>query len=215
MTTGHCLTGIIFVLKSGIPWEMLPQEMGCGSGMTCWRRLRYWHRRGVWKKLLHRPSRPARSRGTSRRSKAVVDSQIFRPGFWGPSPAITHGQGQKLGRQSLIDEGVLKRSEVGDGSRRKRRPSVRTACRRSSEPRRSRQADRSDGHQVRRLDRPQPRRGRRHQPHRAPHHRPRAGHLPAAAPPLVVAVRAEELLQVVVRPRQARARRSTRNSPGQ
>jgi transposase len=33
------LTGIIFVLKSGIPWEMLPQEMGCGSGSTCWRRL--------------------------------------------------------------------------------------------------------------------------------------------------------------------------------
>jgi transposase len=29
------LTGILFVLKSGIPWEMLPQEMGCGSGMTC------------------------------------------------------------------------------------------------------------------------------------------------------------------------------------
>ena len=35
-----CLTGIVFVLHSGIPWEMLPQEMGCGSGMTCWRRLR-------------------------------------------------------------------------------------------------------------------------------------------------------------------------------
>jgi transposase len=34
------LTGILFVLKSGIPWEMLPQELGCGSGMTCWRRLR-------------------------------------------------------------------------------------------------------------------------------------------------------------------------------
>ena len=30
------LTGIVFVLKSGIPWEMLPQEMGCGSGSTCW-----------------------------------------------------------------------------------------------------------------------------------------------------------------------------------
>src|SRR5215469_16632051 len=27
------LTGILFVLKSGIGWEMLPQEMGCGSGM--------------------------------------------------------------------------------------------------------------------------------------------------------------------------------------
>jgi transposase len=32
-----CLTGIVFVLRSGIPWEMLPQEMGCGSGVTCWR----------------------------------------------------------------------------------------------------------------------------------------------------------------------------------
>src|SRR5919205_920230 len=46
-----CLTGILFVLHSGIPWEMLPQEMGCGSGMTCWRRLRDWHQSGVWQKL--------------------------------------------------------------------------------------------------------------------------------------------------------------------
>lgn len=36
------LTGIVFVLESGIAWKMLPQEMGCGSGMTCWRRLRAW-----------------------------------------------------------------------------------------------------------------------------------------------------------------------------
>ena len=47
------LTGIIFVLKSGIPWELLPQEMGCGSGMTCWRRLRDWQEAGVWD-ALHR-----------------------------------------------------------------------------------------------------------------------------------------------------------------
>ena len=45
------LTGIIFVLKTGIPWELLPQEMGCGSGMTCWRRLHAWHRAGVWAAL--------------------------------------------------------------------------------------------------------------------------------------------------------------------
>ncbi len=47
------LTGIIFVLKSGIPWEMLPQEMGCGSGVTCWRRLRDWQEAGVWERLHH------------------------------------------------------------------------------------------------------------------------------------------------------------------
>jgi len=46
-----CLTGIIFVLKTGIPWEYLPQEMGCGSGVTCWRRLRDWQAAGVWDRL--------------------------------------------------------------------------------------------------------------------------------------------------------------------
>src|SRR5947207_12024481 len=45
------LAGIIFVLRSGLPWEMLPQEMGCGSGVTCWRRLRDWQKAGVWRKL--------------------------------------------------------------------------------------------------------------------------------------------------------------------
>jgi transposase len=53
-----CLTGIIFVLKTGIQWEDLPQELGCGSGMTCWRRLRDWQRAGGWRGLhrvlLHR-----------------------------------------------------------------------------------------------------------------------------------------------------------------
>ncbi len=47
------LTGILFVLRSGIPWELLPVEMGCGSGMTCWRRLHEWHRAGV-RERLHR-----------------------------------------------------------------------------------------------------------------------------------------------------------------
>ena len=40
------LAGILFVLRSGIPWEMLPHEMGCGCGMTCWRRLRDWQAAG-------------------------------------------------------------------------------------------------------------------------------------------------------------------------
>src|SRR5947209_15590065 len=45
------LAGIIFVLKSGIPWEMLPREMGCGSAVTCWRRLQEWQEAGVWAHL--------------------------------------------------------------------------------------------------------------------------------------------------------------------
>lgn len=45
------LAGIIYVLKSGIPWRMLPQALGCGSGVTCWRRLRDWQQAGVWLRL--------------------------------------------------------------------------------------------------------------------------------------------------------------------
>ena len=45
------LTGIVFVLRTGIPWELLPPEMGCGSGVTCWRRLRDWQQAGVWERL--------------------------------------------------------------------------------------------------------------------------------------------------------------------
>lgn len=43
-----CLNGIMFVLRGGIPWETLPQELGCGSGMTCWRRVRDWQEAGIW-----------------------------------------------------------------------------------------------------------------------------------------------------------------------
>ena len=45
------LTGIIFILKTGLPWEDLPQEMGCGCGMTCWNRLRDWQAAGVWDQI--------------------------------------------------------------------------------------------------------------------------------------------------------------------
>src|SRR3954464_4772988 len=46
------LTGILFVLKTGIPWEDLPQEMGCGSGMPCGRRLRDWQHADVRTRLV-------------------------------------------------------------------------------------------------------------------------------------------------------------------
>ena len=45
------LAGIIFVLRTGCPWEWLPRELGCGSGVTCWRRLRDWQRAGLWHRL--------------------------------------------------------------------------------------------------------------------------------------------------------------------
>jgi transposase len=45
------LNGMLFVLQTGISWEYLPKELGFGSGMTCWRRLRDWQAAGVWEQL--------------------------------------------------------------------------------------------------------------------------------------------------------------------
>ncbi|ENZ95184.1 transposase [Xanthomonas fragariae] len=47
----QALNGIVYVLRTGVPWEDLPMELGYGSGMTCWRRLRDWQAAGVWHRL--------------------------------------------------------------------------------------------------------------------------------------------------------------------
>ena len=72
------LTGILFVLRTGIPWEMLPQEMGCGSGMTCWRRLRDWHAAGVWHRLHQVLLDRLGERDQIDWSRASVDSALVR-----------------------------------------------------------------------------------------------------------------------------------------
>jgi len=81
-----CLTGIVFVLRSGIPWSMLPRELGCGSGMSCWRRLRDWQQAGLWD-LLHFALLNSLSRTDQIDwSCAVVDSCSVRAVFGGSKP---------------------------------------------------------------------------------------------------------------------------------
>lgn len=81
-----CLTGIVFILKSGLPWNMLPQEMGCGSGVTCWRRLQEWTHAEVWPKLHRRLLRRLGKRGSIRLSRAVIDSASVRAVLGGATP---------------------------------------------------------------------------------------------------------------------------------
>lgn len=68
------LTGILFVLLTGIPWEMLPPEMGCGSGVTCWRRLRDWQMAGVWEGLHRELLTRLHQAGRLDWSRACMDS---------------------------------------------------------------------------------------------------------------------------------------------
>ncbi len=72
------LTGIVFVLRSGLPWQMLPKEMGCGSGSTCWRRLVRWQRAGVWRRLHATLLAELRQRGQLDLARALVDSASVR-----------------------------------------------------------------------------------------------------------------------------------------
>ena len=67
------LGGILFVLRTGIPWEELPQELGFGSGMTCWRRLRDWQAAGAWHRLHQVLLAELRGAGQLDLSRACVD----------------------------------------------------------------------------------------------------------------------------------------------
>lgn len=85
------LTGIIFVLRSGIPWEMLPKELGCGCGMTCWRRLREWQAAGVWERVHRLLLARLRSADKIDWSRAVVDSAYLRAVLGGANGPQSHG----------------------------------------------------------------------------------------------------------------------------
>jgi transposase len=81
------LTGILFVLKTGMAWEDLPQELGCGSGMTCWRRLAEWQALGVWDRIHRVLLERLRQADKIDWSRAAVDSTSVRAVFGGTRPA--------------------------------------------------------------------------------------------------------------------------------
>jgi transposase len=114
------LTGIIFVLKTGIQWEDLPQELGCGCGMTCWRRLEEWHRLGVWKKLHTVLLQELSDAHQINWSRAIIDSSSVRSTHrgskTGPNPTDRAKHGSK--HHLLTDaEGVVLATSVSGANR--------------------------------------------------------------------------------------------------
>jgi transposase len=68
---------IIFILMSGVPWRMVPKEIGC-SGVTAWPRLRDWHTAGVWERLQRELARRLNAVGRIGWSRGVVDASRIR-----------------------------------------------------------------------------------------------------------------------------------------
>ncbi len=97
------LTGILFVLRSGIPWRDLPLELGCGSGMTCLRRLRYWQSIALWEKIQAVVERflDVAHRIDWARAYALDREEVRRRGarLWRSSP------GYRCGLEPVVTEG--------------------------------------------------------------------------------------------------------------
>ena len=91
----QAMTGILFVLRTGLPWEDLPAELGCGCGMSCWRRLRDWQADGTWAKVHGELLARLQAAGKLDWSKCVIDSSSVRAVFGGPPPARTRPTGRK------------------------------------------------------------------------------------------------------------------------
>ena len=96
------LTGILFVLRSGIPWEILPKEMGCESGMTCWRRLKEWQAAGVWQRL-HRLFLDKLGRaGEIDWSRVAVDSATVAAQKGAKKPGLTRRTKANRARNTIF-----------------------------------------------------------------------------------------------------------------
>ena len=95
------LAGIIFVLRSGIPWEMLPRELGC-SGMTCWRRLRDWQETDVWAGLHRVLLERLEDAGQLDWSRASLDSASVAAKRGAPRPARTRRIAENRARSAIL-----------------------------------------------------------------------------------------------------------------
>ena len=96
------LTGIVFVLKSGINWDDLPTELGWGCGRTCRERLKRWQRIGVWQQLHSIILSRLNAADKIDWSRAAVDSRSVRSPGGGEATRPNPTDRRKLGSKHHI-----------------------------------------------------------------------------------------------------------------
>jgi len=95
-----CLTGIVYVLRAGMPWRLVPAELGCGCGVTCWRRLREWTAAGLWPRIRQKLLEVLGRRGKLEASWVILDSASVRAVLGGP----TRGRIRRIGSNNQWQE---------------------------------------------------------------------------------------------------------------
>jgi transposase len=91
------LAGILYVLRTGCQWQMLPAAAFGVSGSSCWRRLRDWTEAGVWPELHRRLLNRLGRAGGVDLDGVVVDSQSVRALKGAHTPAPTPRTGPNPG----------------------------------------------------------------------------------------------------------------------
>lgn len=95
-----CLEGILYVLKGGIPWRMLPAEFGV-SATTCWRRFQEWTKIGVWDQLHRKLLSLLGKRGKLQTKRVVIDSASVRALKGGRTRGLIQPTGRNQGASGM------------------------------------------------------------------------------------------------------------------
>jgi transposase len=96
-----CLTVIVFVLRTGCPWNLVPYELAGVSGVTCWRRFQEWTQAGVWSTLHRNLLNRLGILGKVDLSLAPIDSASIRAVFGGTTRVPTRRTEGKMAASAI------------------------------------------------------------------------------------------------------------------
>jgi transposase len=91
------VTGILFVLQTGVPWRSLPATSAFPSGFTCLRRLRQWQQAGIWQRLFEILLAELQATHKIDWYRALVDSSSLRAPCGGAKTGPNPTDRRKLG----------------------------------------------------------------------------------------------------------------------
>lgn len=112
-----CLQGVLNVLYDDIAWQLLPLELGFGSGQTCWRRLYRWQQAGFFDQLHRSLLAELNAAGELDWSRACVDGSPIRAKMG--EPRAVHASGTRSATRPRADGAAGSPSGAGYRGRKK------------------------------------------------------------------------------------------------